>query len=99
MVGINVGTPAAPPSSAAPSTAAYRAQPRGLLKTLLRVLDVQQSGLLARQTAAVDMMITPEIGAHGLFHCGKFAELVEAGEAAAERAVPALKKLLADLAT
>jgi predicted acylesterase/phospholipase RssA len=41
--------------------------------------------------SAVDLMITPDLGAHGYFHYSRFAELVEIGEAAAEEAIPALK--------
>jgi predicted acylesterase/phospholipase RssA len=97
VVGVNVGSQLAPPFGAGRTTPARRMQSPGLLKVLLRVLDVQQSGLLAGQTAGVDLMITPDISAYSLFDYGKFAELAEAGEAAAEKAVPALKGLLADL--
>jgi hypothetical protein len=61
---------------------------------LLRALEVQQLDVLAKQAAAVDVLISPDVGAHGLFQFSKFAEVAEAGEAAAEEAVPALKALL-----
>jgi hypothetical protein len=58
------------------------------------VLEVQQLDVLARQAAAVDLMVSPDVGAHGLFQFSKFAELADLGEAAAAGAVPALKALL-----
>jgi predicted acylesterase/phospholipase RssA len=83
VVGVDVGAPLAP-----------RLRGNGFLKVLLRVLAVRQSNLLVGP-GAVDLMITPDLGAHGVFHYGQFAELVRAGEVAAEEAVPALKGLLA----
>jgi hypothetical protein len=49
---------------------------------------------MARQADAVDLMIAPDLGDHGVFECSKFSQLAEASEAAAENAEPALKELL-----
>jgi predicted acylesterase/phospholipase RssA len=82
VVGVDLASPLAP-----------RLGGNGILKVLLRVLAVLRSNLLAGP-AAVDLMISPDLGAHGMFHYSRFAELVEAGEAAAEEAIPALQRLL-----
>jgi NTE family protein len=96
VVGVNLDPLLARrPGGAGPGGPAARAAYPGFLKVLRRVLQVQQAGILAGQAAAVDLVISPDTGAHHTFHFDKFAELAAAGEAAAEEAVPALKGLLA----
>jgi predicted acylesterase/phospholipase RssA len=96
VVGVNLDSRLAPRSGASrPGIPAAQVPFPGLLKVLRRVLEVQHAEFLARQTAAVDLMISPDISAYGFFHYGEFAEMAEIGEAAAEKAVPALKSLLA----
>jgi predicted acylesterase/phospholipase RssA len=99
VVGVNLSFQLAPQFGAnGPTTPADQMQCPGLLKVLLRLLAVQEAGAAAGWTAAVDLMINPDISAHGFFHYGKFAELAEAGEAAAEQAIPVLRGLLANRA-
>jgi predicted acylesterase/phospholipase RssA len=100
VVGVNLAPPSIPRSGAGGQTIpADPWQYPGLLNVLLRIMEVQQSEVMGRRTGAVDFMITPDLGDHGLFHYGRFQELARAGEAAAEEAVPALKALLANLAS
>jgi NTE family protein len=100
VVGVNVSSRLDPRFGAnGPSTPAHPMQAPGWLDVLLRVLAVQEAGRLAEHTSEADLMITPDMSAYSLFHYGKFAEMAEIGEAAAEKAVPALKGMLAALAT
>jgi predicted acylesterase/phospholipase RssA len=99
VVGIDVGCATASPYHAGrPGTPAGPTKDLGFVKVLLRVLELQQSGVLTRQADAADLVIAPEIGEHGVFHYDKFVELALAGEAATEEAVPALRRLLAQQA-
>jgi predicted acylesterase/phospholipase RssA len=99
VVGIDVGCATASPYGAGrQGTPAGPTRDLGFVKVLLRVLELQQSGVLTRQSDAADLVIAPEIGEHGVFQYDKFAELALAGEAATEKAVPALRRLLAQQA-
>jgi predicted acylesterase/phospholipase RssA len=69
-------------------------QETGFLKVLLRVLELQQSGGLARQADEADLVITPGLGDHGVFCYDHLADVVRAGEIAAEEALPRLRSLL-----
>jgi predicted acylesterase/phospholipase RssA len=91
VVGVNL---CSQPGANGPTVSAGREPYPGVLSVLLRVLEVRQSGV-TEAPSAVDLMITPDLGAHAYFHYSRFAELVEIGQAAAEEAIPALKGLLA----
>ena len=73
----------------------YR-RPR-LWETLLRVNEVQASGVNTISTASIDLMIEPDASAFDFSDFTKGFELAEIGEAATEEAIPQLKQLIADL--
>lgn len=66
-------------------------------ETLLRVNEVQASGVNAVSAAALDLTITPETSAYDFADFTRGFELADIGEAAAEEALPQLRQLLADL--
>ena len=93
VVGVNL---CARPGATRPTALVGRVADLGFLGVLRRVLEVQRSSVLPAGPGAVDLMIAPDLGAHGYFRYSKFAELARVGEAAAEEAIPALTGLLAD---
>jgi predicted acylesterase/phospholipase RssA len=69
----------------------------GMLQTLLRVNEVQDYGMTAIRAPAIDLIIAPDTSAFEFSDFTKGYELAEAGEAAAEAAIPQLKQMIADL--
>jgi predicted acylesterase/phospholipase RssA/CRP-like cAMP-binding protein len=80
-----------------PHTPTGKMRRAGTLETLFRVLDVQAKGLNAFHTRSVDLMIEPDTSAFSFVDFTKTPGLAEAGEAAAEQALPRLNELLTDL--
>lgn len=80
-----------------PETPTEKMRRAGTLETLFRVLDVQARGLNAFHTRSVDLMIEPDTSAFNFVDFTQTPRLAEAGEAAAEQALPRLRELLADL--
>lgn len=77
------------------SNGKYR-RPR-VWETLLRVNEVQASGVNIPSTTAIDLTIAPDASAFDFADFTKGFELAEIGEAATEEAIPQLKQLIADL--
>jgi predicted acylesterase/phospholipase RssA len=69
----------------------------GALETLFRVNEVQAYGVTAMRHSAVDLMITPDTSAFEFADFCRARELADAGEAAAEAAIPELKRMLSEL--
>ena len=69
----------------------------GMLETLLRMFEIHDHELNAIHTRAVDLLIEPETAAFSLSDFTKANELGDAGEAAAEAAIPRLKTMLAEI--
>jgi predicted acylesterase/phospholipase RssA len=66
------------------------------VETLLRVIEVQQRALIAAEEGAADLVIAPDVMHFGFTDYHRAVEIADAGEAAAEKAVPALKRRLAE---
>jgi NTE family protein len=69
----------------------------GAMETLLRVTEVQAYGINCLRAGAVDLLIAPDTSAFDFTAFSRTRELADAGEAAAEAALPQLKQMLADL--
>lgn len=69
----------------------------GILETLLRVTEVQAFGTSALRANSIDLLITPDTSAYPFADFSRAKELGEAGERAAQDALPQLKQLLATL--
>lgn len=85
-----------PPASAAGS-AASNARPPSLLRVLARTLETMQSTLAAGSAATADVLITPVLDEGASWTLRNFAQgrrYVEAGEAAAEAALPRIGAVL-----
>ena len=74
-----------------------KARRPGLLETLLRVSEVQAFGLTALQSNSIDLLIAPDASPFDFADFGCAEGLAEAGEAAAQEALPQLKRMLAHL--
>jgi predicted acylesterase/phospholipase RssA len=79
-----------------PSLPTHRMRRVGLLETLLRVIEVQQRALIAAEEGAADLVIAPEVMSFGFTDYQRAAEMADLGEAAAEKTLPALKRMLKD---
>jgi predicted acylesterase/phospholipase RssA/CRP-like cAMP-binding protein len=79
-----------------PETPTERMRPPGFLETLLRVFETQSHGLSSLRIRSVDVMIEPDTSAFDFADFSRAAELARAGEAAAEAALPALRRALAE---
>jgi predicted acylesterase/phospholipase RssA/CRP-like cAMP-binding protein len=98
VVGVDVALklkPAYGPNDAA--TPAGRMRYPGLMATLLRVMEVQQYGLVSARGGALDLLVAPDTSAFEFTDFARVDRIAELGEAEAEKAVPAVKRLLADL--
>jgi NTE family protein len=80
-----------------PGTPTERMRRGGALETLFRVNEVQAYGVTAMRHSAVDLMITPDTSAFEFADFCRARELADAGEAAAEAAIPQLKQMLSEL--
>lgn len=69
----------------------------GPIETLLRVHEVQDSGLVALRGSAIDLVIAPETADFEFADFTKAHELAERGYRAASEALPQVRQLLADL--
>jgi predicted acylesterase/phospholipase RssA len=72
-------------------------RPAGAFETLIRVLETQGRGLGALRARALDLTIRPDASAFSFVDFSKAPELADAGEAAAEDALPRLKELIAEV--
>jgi predicted acylesterase/phospholipase RssA len=79
-----------------PSTPTERMRSPGLVETLLRVIEVQQRALIEADAGATDLVIAPELAKFGFSDYHRAGAIADAGEAAAEKAIPALKRMLAE---
>ncbi len=68
----------------------------GPIETLLRVNEVQNYGITAMRSGAIDFMISPDTSKFEFADFSRAYELAEVGEAAAELAIPRLRELIAD---
>ncbi|HEY2838684.1 MAG TPA: cyclic nucleotide-binding and patatin-like phospholipase domain-containing protein [Pirellulales bacterium] len=80
-----------------PGTPMEQMRRGGALETLFRVNEVQAYGVTAMRHSAVDLMITPDTSAFEFADFCRARELADAGEAAAEAAIPELKRMLSEL--
>ena len=69
----------------------------GPIETVLRVNEVQDHGLLALQSGAVDLRIAIDTSAFEFADFRRATELADVGEAATEESLPQLHALIADL--
>jgi predicted acylesterase/phospholipase RssA len=65
--------------------------------TIIRVAETQGRGLGALRADSMDLTIRPDASAFSFVDFSKAPELADVGEAAAERAIPRLKEMLAGL--
>lgn len=68
----------------------------GPIETLLRVSEVQNYGITAMRSGAIDFMISPDTSRFEFTDFSRAYELAEVGEAAAEEAIPRLRELVAE---
>ncbi len=68
----------------------------GPIETLLRVNEVQNYGLVAMRSGAIDFMISPDTSKFEFTDFSRAVELAEAGETAAEESIPRLQELIAE---
>jgi len=80
-----------------PGTPTEKLRRGKMLETLFRVNEVQAYGVTAMRHSAVDLMITPDTSAFEFADFCRARELADAGEAAAEAAIPQLKQMLSEL--
>lgn len=80
-----------------PGTPTEKLRRGGALETLFRVNEVQAYGVTSMRHSAVDLMITPDTSAFEFADFCRARELADAGEAAAEAAIPQLKQMLSEL--
>jgi predicted acylesterase/phospholipase RssA/CRP-like cAMP-binding protein len=80
-----------------PTTPAQQMHYPGFMQTMLRVVEVQQYGLVSARDPAIDLLIAPDNSAVDLTDFGKAQQIADVGEAEGEKSVPAVKKLLAEL--
>ncbi len=79
-----------------PGTETHKMRRPGQLETIMRANEVQDHEITALRTKAVDLMISVDTSAFDFADFTKARELAEAGEYAAEKAIPQLKQLLAE---
>ena len=80
-----------------PTTPTERMKRPGLIETVLRINEVQDYGATESRTGGVDLMITPDTSAFEYADFSRAHQLADAGQRAAEEAMPQLKQLLADV--
>ncbi len=80
-----------------PDTPTAQMRSVGSLDTLIRVVETQGRGLGALRADSMDLTIRPDASAFSFVDFSKAPELADVGEAAAERAIPRLKEMLAGL--
>lgn len=85
------------PNTAATPTPQMRAP--GFLETMMRVIDVQQHGLMSARCHAADLVVSPDTSTFEFADLDRFAEMAALGEAAMEEALPTLKQMVARLET
>jgi predicted acylesterase/phospholipase RssA/CRP-like cAMP-binding protein len=76
---------------------ATRLSSPGAMETLIRVTEVQAYGINCLRAGAVDLLIAPDTSPFDFTAFHRTRELADAGEAAAEAALPQLKQMLAEL--
>ena len=79
-----------------PATQFHQMRRPGVLETILRANEVQDHHINTLQTRGVDLLISVDTSAFEFADFTKATELAEAGERAAEQALPKLKQLLAE---
>ena len=80
-----------------PNTPTHKMRHPGPIETVLRVNEVQDYGISALRTAAVDLLIAPDTSAFDFSDFSRANELADAGEAAAVGLATQLKQMIADL--
>jgi len=76
--------------------ATHQMRRAGPIETLLRVSEVQSYGITAMRSGAIDFTISPDTSKFEFTDFSRAIELAAAGEAAAEQAIPRLRKLIAE---
>jgi len=79
-----------------PGTASPLGKAPGSLETIIRVLETQGRGLGTLRAQSMDLTIEPDASSFSFVDFSKAPELADAGEAAAERALPRLRALIAE---
>jgi len=79
-----------------PDTPTAQMRAVGPVETVIRVLETQGRGLGALRADSIDLTIRPDASAFSFVDFSKAPELAEAGEEAAEKAIPQLKELIAE---
>ena len=97
VVGIDVTSKLPANFGIGASSPRTRSRTPGVLETLLRVSEVQASGLTALRAHSIDLLITPDTSPFEFADFGRAEALAEAGEAAVREVLPQLKQLLANL--
>ena len=80
-----------------PGTASSKTRRPSTLQTLRRVLETQDCALKAIDAQAADLLIEPDAASFDMADFGRTPQIAEAGEKAAEEAVPRLKEMVANL--
>jgi predicted acylesterase/phospholipase RssA len=80
-----------------PDTPTAQMRSVGSVDTIIRVAETQGRGLGALRADSMDLTIRPDASAFSFVDFSKAPELADVGEAAAERAIPRLKEMLAGL--
>jgi NTE family protein len=80
-----------------PDTPTAQMRAVGSVETIIRVLETQGRGLGALRADSMDLTIRPDASAFSFVDFTRAPELADVGEAAAERAIPRLQEMLADL--
>ena len=79
-----------------PGTETHKMRRPGQFETIMPANEVQDHEITALRTKAMDLMISVDTSAFDFADFSKARELAEAGEHAAEQAIPQLKQLLAE---
>lgn len=80
-----------------PQTPTEDMRPPSMMETLLRAMDVRSYGLSDVRNQQVDVVIRPDTSAFEFADFTQGARLADAGEAAAEEAIPRIRELIASL--
>jgi NTE family protein len=80
-----------------PGMATPHMRKAGMVATLMRLNEVQDHGVGHLRRGAIDLLISPDTSAFEFADFSRGHGLGDAGEAAAEEAIPQLRQMLADL--
>lgn len=97
VIGVDVTSKLAPYTPRARQKGKKRPKGAGVLETMLRISDIQSSGIMAMRSHAIDLWITPDCSRFAFTDFSKAWELAEVGEKAALEVAPRLKTMIEEI--